>query len=107
MPLIENGTKSATVRVGHRNGKDHPQHYRTGKVLAVAHDRTSKIPIIIEKVIFTKFSWQAKGINGELLKREGMTDHTETGFHELYLGLKAFYPDFNYDDDVTVVHFKK
>ncbi len=99
MESILNGKKTATIRAKHR------PNLKTGDAVAESNDG-KQIPITIEEVKLTTYTWSDEAITSDILKRENLKDTSETGFHELFEALKEYYPDFNYDSPVTIIFFK-
>jgi hypothetical protein len=88
IPLVLNGQKTSTVRIGTRN-------YLPGPALIVSGG--SQIPVNITDVEFTKFG----DLDQAVAKAEGYDT-----LAELLDVILRFYPTATNDADVTIVRFK-
>jgi hypothetical protein len=89
VPLVLNGKKTSTIRLGIRD-------YPLGHAKIVSGKLN--IPIEITEIEFTKVG----SLDGRVANSEGYGS-----LSELLLALRRFYPEAGNDRDVTVIRFRK
>ncbi len=89
-PAVRDHQKRVTIRKGYRDVKPGPM------LLESATDGFDSIEVMIGRVIFTPA--------GEMTDKEARQD----GFRDLtdlIRGMKEYYPDFDENTEVTIIHF--
>ena len=92
MSDILEGHKQITIRYGKRNITE-------GLLVAeCAEGLSENIDVTVNKVIVCKLC----EVTLEDLQKDGFADHAD-----MLHGMKHFYPDINFESDVTVIHFTR
>lgn len=90
MRSVKDGTKRITIRKGSRT-------YGLGNLkIQNSEDLNDEWMVVISSVTYTR------------LANVSRDDYTADGFHSLYdmrEGLRKYYPDIEWEDEVTVIRF--